>query len=114
MSLIAARGPLGPKRLGWFSAPIPEDVVYVELHHPRRVQAVLGDEKVIDTEHAPKRALICCTAPIRQPIAITNVSRRAGPRLSATPLLKTSHGVTKINAELPDSPGAPDDCGCSA
>ena len=51
MSLIAARGPLDPERLGWFSAPIPEDVVYVEPH-PRRVQAVLGDEKVIDTEHA--------------------------------------------------------------
>ena len=49
MSLTAAKGPLGPDRAGWFSAPMPDQVVYVEPH-PRRVQAMVGDEAVIDTE----------------------------------------------------------------
>ena len=51
MSLVAGRGPLGPDRAGWFSAPVPDPVVYVEPH-PRRVQALLGRRSVIDTERA--------------------------------------------------------------
>jgi uncharacterized protein (DUF427 family) len=51
VSLVAGRGPLGPHRAGWFSAPVPNDVVFVEPH-PRRVQAVRGDATVIDTERA--------------------------------------------------------------
>lgn len=51
MSLVAGRGPLGPDRAGWFSAPVAEPIVYVEPH-PRRVQAVRGGQLVIDTENA--------------------------------------------------------------
>jgi uncharacterized protein (DUF427 family) len=51
VSLVAARGPLGPDPAGWFSTPLPADVVYVEPH-PRRVQAMRGDEVVLDTERA--------------------------------------------------------------
>jgi uncharacterized protein (DUF427 family) len=51
MSLMAARGPLGPEPAGWFSAPLPANVVFVEPH-PRRVQAVLDGQLVIDTERA--------------------------------------------------------------
>jgi uncharacterized protein (DUF427 family) len=51
MSLMAARGPLGPEPAGWFSAPLPANVVFVEPH-PRRVQAVLDGQVVIDTERA--------------------------------------------------------------
>src|SRR5262249_23708655 len=51
MSLVAARGPLGPNPTGWFSPPIPAGVVSVEPHL-RRVQAVVGDRIVIDTERA--------------------------------------------------------------
>lgn len=51
MSLVAARGPLGPDPSGWFSAPLPADLVYIEPH-PRRVQAVLDGRTVIDTERA--------------------------------------------------------------
>jgi uncharacterized protein (DUF427 family) len=51
VSLVAARGPLGPKPAGWFSAPLPADLVYVEPH-PRRIQAVRGGRAVIDTERA--------------------------------------------------------------
>jgi uncharacterized protein (DUF427 family) len=61
VSLTTARGPLGPDPAGRFSAPLPPDLVYVEPH-PRRVQAVLGGELVIDTEralivHRPGRTL---------------------------------------------------------
>ena len=51
MSLVAARGPLGPDPFGWFSAAVPGGVVYVEPH-PRRVQGVVGGRAVIDTERA--------------------------------------------------------------
>jgi uncharacterized protein (DUF427 family) len=51
MSLVAGRGPLGPNPAGWFSAPLPSDVVYVEPH-PRRVQAFHKGRMVIDTERA--------------------------------------------------------------
>jgi uncharacterized protein (DUF427 family) len=51
VSLVAARGPLGPDPAGWFSAPLPTDLVYVEPH-PRRVQAVRDGRLLIDTERA--------------------------------------------------------------
>ena len=52
MSLSMVRGPLGSDPAGHFSAPMPEGgVVYVEPH-PRRIQALVGDRTVIDTEHA--------------------------------------------------------------
>jgi uncharacterized protein (DUF427 family) len=51
MSLVAARGPLGPDPAGWFSAPVPAGLVYVEPH-PRRIRAVRGGHTVIDTERA--------------------------------------------------------------
>lgn len=51
MSLTAAKGPLGKDRAGWFSADVPDGVVYIEPH-PRRVQAVVDGKAVIDTERA--------------------------------------------------------------
>lgn len=51
MSLVAGRGPLSNDPAGWFSAPLPPDVVYIEPH-PRRVQALRGGYPVVDTEHA--------------------------------------------------------------
>lgn len=51
MSLVAGRGPLGPDRAGWFSAPVADPIVYVEPH-PRRVQALRAGRLVIDTENA--------------------------------------------------------------
>ncbi|BBZ36103.1 DUF427 domain-containing protein [Mycolicibacterium confluentis] len=51
MSLVAGRGPFGSDRAGWFSTPVPDDLVYVEPH-PRRVQAIRGGVTVIDTERA--------------------------------------------------------------
>ena len=51
MSLVAARGPLGPDPAGRFSAPLPAGLVYVEPH-PRRVQAIRDGRIVIDTERA--------------------------------------------------------------
>ncbi len=51
MSLVAGRGPLSADRAGWFSPPVPADLVYVEPH-PRRVQALRGGRAVIDTERA--------------------------------------------------------------
>ena len=61
MSLTTARGPLGPDPAGRFSSPLPPGLVYVEPH-PRRVQALLDGEVVIDTEqalivHRPGRTL---------------------------------------------------------
>jgi uncharacterized protein (DUF427 family) len=61
MALTTPRGPLGPDRAGWFSAPVPDDVAYVEPH-PRRIRAVLESRVVIDTEralmvHRPNRFL---------------------------------------------------------
>jgi uncharacterized protein (DUF427 family) len=51
MSLVAGRGPLSKDPAGWFSSPLPDDVVFVEPH-PRRVQAVRDGQTVIDTERA--------------------------------------------------------------
>lgn len=51
MSLTAARGPLGAEPFGWFSAPLPPGVVYVEPH-PRRIQGVVDGRSVVDTERA--------------------------------------------------------------
>ncbi|MCV7229214.1 DUF427 domain-containing protein [Mycolicibacterium komossense] len=51
MTLMFGRGPLSDDPAGWFSPPIPADVVFVEPHH-RRVQALLDGHAVIDTENA--------------------------------------------------------------
>ncbi|MBV9641256.1 MAG: DUF427 domain-containing protein [Mycobacteriaceae bacterium] len=51
MSLVAGRGPLSKDPAGWFSPPIPADVVYIEPH-PRRIQAFRDGHLVIDTERA--------------------------------------------------------------
>lgn len=51
MSLVTGRGPLSKDPAGWFTPPLPADVVFVEPH-PRRVQAVRGGAMVIDTERA--------------------------------------------------------------
>jgi uncharacterized protein (DUF427 family) len=58
---MIARGPLSPNRAGWFSEPVPNEVVYVEPH-PRRVQAIVDGRIVIDTErallvHRPQKTL---------------------------------------------------------
>jgi uncharacterized protein (DUF427 family) len=51
MSLVAGRGPLSKDPAGWFSSPLPDDLVFVEPH-PRRVQAINNGQTVIDTERA--------------------------------------------------------------
>ncbi|KUI42501.1 hypothetical protein AU197_15560 [Mycobacterium sp. IS-1590] len=51
MSLVAARGPLSKEPAGWFTPPLPDDVVFIEPH-PRRVQALRGGRTVLDTERA--------------------------------------------------------------
>jgi uncharacterized protein (DUF427 family) len=51
MSLVAGRGPLSKDPAGWFSSPLPDDLVFIEPH-PRRVQAIRGGQTVIDTERA--------------------------------------------------------------
>ena len=51
MSLVTGRGPLSKDPAGWFSPPLPDDVVFVEPH-PRRVQALRAGAVVIDTESA--------------------------------------------------------------
>jgi uncharacterized protein (DUF427 family) len=51
VSLVAGRGPLSTDPGGWFSLPLPDDVVYVEPH-PRRIQAFRNGTAVIDTERA--------------------------------------------------------------
>jgi len=51
VTLTAGRGPLSGDPAGWFTPPLPADVVYVEPH-PRRVQAVRGGVTVLDTEQA--------------------------------------------------------------
>ena len=51
MSLVAGRGPLSKDPAGWFSSPLPDDLVFVEPH-PRRVQAIRNGQMVIDTELA--------------------------------------------------------------
>ena len=49
MTLTSARGPLGSDPAGRFTPPIAPGTVYVEPH-PRRVQALVGERAVIDTE----------------------------------------------------------------
>ncbi|MFL6206655.1 MAG: DUF427 domain-containing protein [Acidimicrobiales bacterium] len=51
MTLTSARGPLGPEPAGRFSPPIAPGTVYIEPH-PRRVNALVGGEAVLDTEAA--------------------------------------------------------------
>ena len=51
MSLVAGRGPFGQDPAGWFSPPVPNPVVFVEPH-PRRIQALVDGQPVIDTERA--------------------------------------------------------------
>ena len=51
MSLVAGHGPLSTQPAGWFSPPITGNEVYVEPH-PRRIEAFIGDTRVIDTEQA--------------------------------------------------------------
>ena len=51
MSLTTGRGPLSPHRAGWFSAPVPDGVVYVEPFR-RRVRGVTGERTVVDSERA--------------------------------------------------------------
>jgi uncharacterized protein (DUF427 family) len=51
VSLTSGRGPLGRDPAGRFSVPVPPGTVYVEPH-PRRVQALLDGQTVIDTERA--------------------------------------------------------------
>ena len=51
MSLVAGRGPLSVDPAGWFSAPVPTDVVFVEPH-PRRIVAIADGRTVVDTERA--------------------------------------------------------------
>lgn len=51
MSLTSGRGPLSRNRAGRFSAPVPDDLAYVEPVR-RRVRAKLGDAVVVDTEDA--------------------------------------------------------------
>jgi uncharacterized protein (DUF427 family) len=61
MSLVTGRGPLSTNPAGRFSPKLPPNVVYVEPH-PRRVQALKGQQTVIDTQrallvHRPDRPL---------------------------------------------------------
>ena len=49
MTLTSARGPLGPDPAGRFSPPIAPGTAFVEPH-PRRVQAIVAERAVIDTE----------------------------------------------------------------
>ncbi len=51
MTLVAGHGPLSRDPAGWFSAPLPPELVYIEPH-PRRVQAIRGGRAVLDTERA--------------------------------------------------------------
>src|SRR5690606_4024396 len=48
---LAGHGPLGADPAGWFTPPIPDEVVFVEPH-PRRIQGVRDGRAVIDTERA--------------------------------------------------------------
>jgi uncharacterized protein (DUF427 family) len=51
VTLVFGRGPLSSNPAGWFSPPIPADVVFVEPHQ-RRVQGLRDGRAVIDTENA--------------------------------------------------------------
>jgi uncharacterized protein (DUF427 family) len=54
---LSPGAPTSKDPAGWFSSPLPDDLVFVEPH-PRRVQAIRNGRVVIDTE----RALICTAA----------------------------------------------------
>lgn len=61
MSLTTGRGPLSSDPAGRFEPPVPPGTLYVEPH-PRRVQALVGEAVVLDTErallvHRPDRTL---------------------------------------------------------
>jgi uncharacterized protein (DUF427 family) len=63
VSLVTGRGPLSKDPAGWFSPPLPDDVVFIEPH-PRRIQAFGDGGLVIDTElallvHRAGRPLSC-------------------------------------------------------
>ena len=51
MTLTSARGPLGSDPAGRFTPPVAPGTVFVEPH-PYRVQALVGDAVVLDTEAA--------------------------------------------------------------
>jgi uncharacterized protein (DUF427 family) len=51
VTLTSARGPLGSDPAGRFSPPIAPGTVFVEPH-ARRIQALVGDHVVLDTEAA--------------------------------------------------------------
>lgn len=51
MSLVAGHGPLGTRPAGWCTPSLPGAVVYIEPH-PRRIQAFVGGDTLIDTERA--------------------------------------------------------------
>ena len=51
MSLTSGRGPLSRRPAGRFTAPVPDDLAYVEPVR-RRVRASLGGRTVVDTEAA--------------------------------------------------------------
>lgn len=83
MSLVAGRGPLSADPAGWFSPPVPAELVYIEPH-PRRVQAFRQGRPEIDTE----RALL--------------VHRRGHPLSYAFP----ANAVGELTAEpVPEAPG---------
>ena len=48
---MAGHGPLSKEPAGWFSFPLPDNVVFAEPH-PRRIQALRYGRVVIDTERA--------------------------------------------------------------
>jgi uncharacterized protein (DUF427 family) len=61
VSLTTGRGPLSFDPAGRFEPPVPAGTTYIEPH-PRRVQALVGDDVVLDTErallvHRPDRTL---------------------------------------------------------
>lgn len=49
MTLTNGRGPFSGRRAGIFSAPVPDEVVYVEPFQ-RRVRATVGERTVVDSE----------------------------------------------------------------
>ena len=51
MSLVAGRGPFSEQPAGWFTPPLTGPAVYVEPH-PRRIQALRAERRVLDTERA--------------------------------------------------------------
>jgi len=49
VSLSTGRGPLSPNPAGWFTAPVPGGVTYIEPHR-RRVRALKDGQIVVDSE----------------------------------------------------------------